>query len=398
MADKRLHPGRFLWRNKTVSILTLSHFSHDLCFGILPALLPFIREALNLEYLQAGGLLAALTITAGLAQFLGGWLGDRFPRRWLVFLGLGGVSIGTFSVGLMDSYASLVAIFVVIGLFAGLYHPSAVVLLADSVEARQQGKAMGSHMVGGSVGWMAAPLLGGLIAGLWGWPRAFMLLGIPALFAAMVSSAYLPHRTARVAAGEPRRSGPETPAPWYRLAAVSVSSVLIEIVSGAAIAFFALFLVDVQGLTPTLATLGLGLLRFGSLTGSMLGGFLADVLTKHRAVLFAFITSGPPLLLLSYFTGVPFFVTLFFFGLLYTMRELTVQVYLLKTTPRHLRSRLIGIYYGFGMEGASIIQPFVGHAMDRFGIAGVYLWLGIASTAVSVLLPLLFIIGLRGRR
>ena len=58
-------------RNRNAFLLVLAHFSHDMCFGILPALNPFIRDDIGLNYAEAGGLIAALTIPAGISQFFG---------------------------------------------------------------------------------------------------------------------------------------------------------------------------------------------------------------------------------------------------------------------------------------------------------------------------------------
>lgn len=382
---------RSLGRNRTAWILTFSHFSHDLCSGILPALIPFIRDALGLEYVQAGGLLAALTITTGVSQFIGGWLGDRFQRRRLVAIGLAGVGSCTFIVSQMDSYGLLIGIFIVTGLFAGLYHPSSVVLLSDRTDPDQQGKAMSFHMVGGSLGYMVAPLAGGVLANYLGWQAAFMFLCIPALLAAGLSLFFLTNTSSHGSILQSEATEVRGSAPWYRIIILCTMSVLIEVVSGAAVAFFSLFLVDVQGLTAASSTLGLGLLRAGSLVGSILGGFVSDRWGDNRAVISSFVASGPVLLVLSWLSGIPFFISLFFFGFFYMMREVTVQIYLLKSTPLKYRSRIIGVYFGFGMEGSSIIQPVVGHAMDSFGISSVYIWLGIASTAVSMLLPVLML-------
>ena len=81
---------------------------------------------------------------------------------------------------------------------------------------------------------------------------------------------------------------------------------------------------------------------------------------------------------------------LFFFGLCNMMREAAVQVYLMDNTPSRFRARLIGIYFGFGLEGTSVMVPLVGFAMDNYGVASVYLWLGAGATFMSVLTPLLF--------
>jgi len=385
MINEPIYHQPHLLRNKNTLIIIFSHFSHDLCLGLLPALLPFIRNALELDYLQAGGLLAALMITAGFSQFLGGWLGDRFPRRLLVAIGVGGVGMGSFVVGLSGSYLILIIVFIAIGLFAGLYHPSGIALLSDGVESHQRGRAVAYHMVGGSVGFLIAPLLGGFIATVLGWQVAFMLLCIPAFLAACIWLVFLPHGKSQSVTMQPYTTDPRAVTSWYRLVTVSIMSILMEVVTGAAVAFFALFLVDVQGLNPGSATIWLGLLRGGGLAGSLIGGYFVDRWGHHRAVLLSFLASGPALLLLSYLTTLPFFIVLFFFGLFYTMREVSVQTYLLYETPTRFRSRL----------GSSLIQPLVGYAMDNFGIISVYIWLGAASTAISIAMPVLLFIGIR---
>ena len=50
----------------------------------------------------------------------------------------------------------------------------------------------------------------------------------------------------------------------------------MEIVTGSAVAFFALFLVDIQGFTLGAATMWIGLLRGGAIVGGLLGGYFAD--------------------------------------------------------------------------------------------------------------------------
>jgi FSR family fosmidomycin resistance protein-like MFS transporter len=383
-----------LMRNRNLAILTISHFSHDLCFGILPAILPFIRDALNLNYTQVGGLVGALTITAGLSQFLGGWLGDRFPRRILVTIGLGGMSLCTFIVGFLSDFGLLILLFILMGLFAGLYHPSATVLLSGSVKAGQRGKAIAVHMVGGSLGYIVAPLVGGMLASSFGWQAAFITLSFSASITAVISFYFLETNLLPIV---PKSDTPDAKkkAPWYGIITISCMSILMEIISGAAVAFFALFLVDVQNITPEGASYGLALLRIGSLIGSLFGGYATDRWGNNRAILWSFIASGPSLLLLSYLGSIPFFAIVFFFGLFYTMREVAVQVYLLEKAPENIKSRLIGIYYGFGMEGSSLLQPLVGFTMDRFGIINIYIWLGVASTIISLITPALLLIGVR---
>ena len=121
------------WGGGTASFFTYTHFSHDLCAGLLTALLPLIKEGLGLTYLQSGVLLSAYTITSGLSQIPGGWLGDRLRRSTIIAVGLGGIGLSTLAVGLSPSYYPMIAILVIMGILAGGYHPSAISMLPPTI-------------------------------------------------------------------------------------------------------------------------------------------------------------------------------------------------------------------------------------------------------------------------
>lgn len=386
------------WRNGTTSLLAFFHFSNDLCLGILPALLPFIRNALDLDYLQAGGLLASLIITTGFAQFLGGWLGDRFPHRLLIAIGVGGVGICTLIAGLLGNYYSLIVIFVFMGLFAGLYHPSGIAMLSGRTEAQQRGRAIATHSVGGTVGFFIAPILGGVIATVMGWQTTFMLLCVPALLSIPLAIIYLPRGDSRIMKKSITNTISRAGVSWRPVITMAIMAITMEIVTGSAVAFYALFLVDIQGFTLGAAMMWIGLLRGGGIVGGLLGGYFADRWGRRQSVVTAFFASGPVLLSMLYLTGGPFLAMMFLFGLFNMMREVAVQVYLMDETPPHLRARLIGVYFGFGQGGSSLILPLVGHAMDNFGIMGVYVWIGATSTVISIFTLLLFSVGFRHTR
>ena len=174
--DRNLRNAFHQWGGRTTSFFTYIHFNHDLCLGLLAALLPLIREGLGLNYLQSGLLLSALTITSGLSQIPGGWLGDRFSRQKVIAIGLSGVGLTTLAVGLSPAYYPMLFILVFMGIFSGAYHPSAVSVLSSQVDYDQRGKAIALHMVGGSIGFAIGPILGGIIAGITGWRFAFIIL------------------------------------------------------------------------------------------------------------------------------------------------------------------------------------------------------------------------------
>jgi len=159
-AAKLLHE----WGGTTSAFFAFTHLSHDMCAGLLVALLPLIREDLELSYLQSGLLLSAYAITSGLSQFLGGWLGDRFNRRLILTIGMGGVGLAAVFVGLTAAYYPLLVVLIIMGVFAGGYHPSATPLLSGYFEEARRGKAIALHLVGGSFGFAVGPVLGGLVS------------------------------------------------------------------------------------------------------------------------------------------------------------------------------------------------------------------------------------------
>ncbi|MFH1652016.1 MAG: MFS transporter [Chloroflexota bacterium] len=383
------------WGGSTAIFFAYTHASHDLCPALLVPLLPFIKESMGLNYLQAALLLSAYSITAGISQLPGGWLGDHFSKRAVLTFALASVGLTCMVIGLVSSYVLLLALLVVWGMFAGIYHPSVVPVLSNHFEVKRRGKVIGLHMVGGSAGYSLAPIFGGLIAGWLMWPSAFLILGVPALVAAVLLLRNVGIRESL----RPRKYQPAGGASvkklslWQVLRPIALLFtvvILIHFVASLAIAFLPVYLVDKHHLEPTHAAVLTGMLRFGGVVGSLFGGWLSDRWGRNRAVLLGLTLTGPMLYLL---TALPFnsllIVVMAFSGIIMFMRQSTFQPFLMDSTPAYLRATVFGIYFGLGMEGASILQPAAGQLMDVFGLNTIYnmiAYSGLALSAVTLLL------------
>jgi len=399
------------WGGGPVYLLGYTHFSHDLCTGLLVALLPLIREGLGLSYLQSGFLLSAFTVTSGLSQFLGGWVGDRMSRRLVIMIGVGGVGLSALAVGLNSAYYPILAVMVIMGIFAGAYHPSAVSLLSSSFDKVRRGKAMALHLVGGSIGFAIGPILGGIIADAFNWRFAFILLSLPALFAVplILKKLSQPRRVnrsrlteqipvvAEVVAIEPIKRSPGIGHILRPIAIVLALVILVHFVSESALSFVPLYLVDKHNIDPAYAAMLLGVIRGGGIIGSLFGGWLSDRWSRRNSLLVSLIAIGPVLYLL---TILPFngwiFVIFILFGFLLYMRMVTIQPFLMENVPSHFRATAFGIYFGLSMEGISVLQPVAGHYMDIFGIADVFNIIALVCLALSVVA--LFMLRRKGRR
>ncbi len=383
------------WGGGIALLFSYTHLSHDLCSGLLTALLPLIKEGLGLTYLQSGILLSAYTITSGLSQVPGGWLGDRMRRSIVIAVGLGGVGFSTLAVGLSPSYYPMIAILIIMGMLTGGYHPSAVSMLSGYYDVARRGKVIALHMVGGSIGFSIGPLLGGLIADYMGWRWAFIILGIPAISAVpiIIRKFTFVEKASGTAPQQPS-SEEETRTNSRRIGIIQVLrpvailfllSTAMHLVAGASMSFVPLYIVGKHGVAPAYAAILVGILRLGGISGSLFGGWLSDRWGRKQATIFSLVATGPVLYILTVLPfNAGFIAVLIIFGMCRYMTQSTMQPYLMDNVPAYLRATAFGIYFGISLEGQSLVQPLAGHFMDIYGIANVFTVIAMASVALSL--------------
>jgi len=190
--------------------LNLGHaYAH--LFMLLYATVVLVLEAQSgLDY---GALL--LPSTAGFVAFAAGtlpagWLGDRWSKQGLLavmFLGLGVASLLTALAGETWQIAAGLA---AIGLFAAIYHPIGIAMVAE--EADRVGRALGVNGVWGNMGVAAAPLIAGWLGTVWGWRAAFAVPGAVALVTGLAFLLLLRHAPQRRVKPAPPPARPASPA------------------------------------------------------------------------------------------------------------------------------------------------------------------------------------------
>ena len=395
----KIHRFLHQWGGTTTIYFSFTHLGHDICMGLLTALLPFIRADLGLSYLQSGLLLSSYAMTSGVSQLLGGWIGDRMDRQKVMIAGLFGMGLAVIAVGLSSTYHLMLVVFILMGIIAGAYHPSAMSMVSERFEEDRRGKAIALHSLGGSTGFAIGPVVGGLIAGTLGWRYAFMILSVPALAVIPIvitklkspSVPRVSHLTdtsmsERDTACDSTARHINFGSVLLNLAFVGGLAIIIQFATGSAMAFFPLYLVDKYAMTSTTASMWVGAVRGAGMVGTLLGGWLSDFWGRRKSVILAFAITGP---ILFAFSELPFNYALIavwlFFGMLMHFRQSTVQPYLMSNTPPKYRARVFGMYFGLGMEGQSLIQPVVGHFMDIIGIVRVYSLIALSSLVLSAI-------------
>ena len=85
-------------------LFVLAHFGHHLLTALPIPLSPFIQDDFTLDYTQTGLVISAFTLAYGIGQLPAGWLADRIGTRIVVTIGICGVAVAGFLVGLSQTY------------------------------------------------------------------------------------------------------------------------------------------------------------------------------------------------------------------------------------------------------------------------------------------------------
>jgi nitrate/nitrite transporter NarK len=170
----------------TTWLVVLCQVAHGLTFTAIPLLLPLIRADLGISFTQAGLLSAVATLSYAAGQIPAGFLADRYGARRPFFIGLIGWSALSLCFGLIHIFwVALVSQFIA-GAFRALMFAPGLALLASWFPPQRRATAMSLYMVGGSAGNIVLALAGPLLADLYGWRAAIMLLAVPGMLAAFV--------------------------------------------------------------------------------------------------------------------------------------------------------------------------------------------------------------------
>jgi MFS transporter, FSR family, fosmidomycin resistance protein len=141
---------------KILLLLSLAHLITDITQGAIPALLPFMKEALGLSYTAAGMILLASNLTSSIIQPLFGYISDQRPKVWLIPLGVLIAGLGVGLSGLSTSYGVLILLVVLGGLGVAAFHPEGF-KTAHFFIGQKKASGMSIFAVGGNLGFALGP-------------------------------------------------------------------------------------------------------------------------------------------------------------------------------------------------------------------------------------------------
>ncbi len=353
-------------------LFVLAHFCHHLVTALPVPLLPYIRDAFVLDYTRAGFIISAFGVIYGVCQLPAGWLADRFGSRILLALGVIGVGATGFIVGMSPNYIILITGLVLMGMLGGGYHPASTTMISAVIEPKTRGRALGFHLVGGSLSYFLAPLLAAGIAAVWSWRGSFIAMAIPSIGIGIMLHIALVRRMANRKTGAQDASivsdTPPTPGYMRRLITVIVLGSLTMAVAMSIVSFVPLFLVDTYNTSKEMAAASLSIVYAMAFWAGPLAGYLSDRLGHLTMIISTCIVASIVIYLLNIVSyGFGTVVVLVLIGTVTAFSTIVAQAYIIEQTPAKNRSTALGFYFFGSMEGTGVLTPLLGYSIDHFG-------------------------------
>jgi MFS family permease len=157
-------------------VLAAVQFTHIVDFMIIMPLGPVYMREMSLVPSEFGHVLAAYTISAGIASLAASRLLDRFDRKSALLVLYGGFAFGTFLCAIATNYAFLLTARIVAGAFGGVAAAVVLAIVGDVFADARRGTAMGVVMTAFSIASIAGMPAGLALVDAFGWQAPFIAL------------------------------------------------------------------------------------------------------------------------------------------------------------------------------------------------------------------------------
>ena len=353
------------------------HCINDFGQGSLAALIPFFIANFGLNYYQSASIIFCNTVVASVAQPVLGYVADRWRVPWFIPVGFTVTLVSISAIALAKSYEMILALSLIAGLGAALFHPEAA-LLVNRMQSHELGNAMGRFAVGGSAGFALGPLLAG---GVYVFGGQFLwLFTVIALIGVLLYVYAFTGSTDADAVSESKNSvksattGTNDWASFGKLFFVIASrSILFSVLS----IFIPILYITVINGEAGASSLALTMYFAMGAVLTYMGGALSDKLGFLKTVRLGNLIFLPSVLVFIFVPNIwGFFGAMIpmAFGVFSQYGPITVlgQKYLAKNA-----GFASGITLGLGITLGGLVAPYVGHLADIYDV----------QTALMTLIP-----------
>ncbi|MCE0482656.1 MAG: MFS transporter [Methylacidiphilales bacterium] len=169
----------------TLAVLSMLNMLNYLDRYVMSAVLTPMQKELVLDDGAAGWAASAFMLGYFLSAPVFGYLGDRYPRKYLMLAGVVAWSAATAASGLAHSFGQLFAIRVFVGLGEACFVTMGPSWISDLFGATRRNTALTLFYVAVPFGSAIGFTIGGWFAGHGQWREAFIYTGLPGILLAL---------------------------------------------------------------------------------------------------------------------------------------------------------------------------------------------------------------------
>ncbi|MHB8899872.1 MAG: MFS transporter [Thermoguttaceae bacterium] len=349
--------------------------------------------ASELRRQTSGELGSTLRFPFGLCAMLAGWAADHYGAKRLLLVYLSGAALAAVLACWSPNLAAMFGAMFVLGMFASIYHPAGVSLIAHHTTPENRSLALGYHGILGAAGTAAGPFLAGAVLATGAtWRQYYLGLTVPAILLALVFRWNLSDHdgAVRIDPGVDQEPHREDTAQWGGYVTLLFVSSLAGIVYAGILNFLPRYL-DQSGLNLGIPRESLrnyltgGVLALGAI-GQYGAGRMARPRTLELLMAVSFFATAPFIFWMGWAKGPARLLATGGFTILFFMHQPLVNSLIAKYVPRRRRSLCFGLSFSVGFGIGSIGPTVSGLAPNdlvNFAVLGTLL--AIAATVCLVL-------------
>lgn len=276
---------------KFLFVLSTAYLAVDINMQGFLALMPFVRDEFALNSSQAGLYSTFYFLLATLAAVFSGRIVDKIGSKTGLVVGTAMIGILMFFHTRAGSFALILFLALLIGLFFSIITPSLNKAVMKKTEAENRATSMGLMQMGGGIGGLTGAVFLPFLSENFGWRNAVLFSAAAALLVSIFILLFFKEK----ANGSPKKSEQKKANISFikalkilfknkTLLIVCLFGLILGFNSGSIPAHYTLYLTQDIQLSRTTAGIAFGLLQIGGILGRPLWGILNDkILAGNRS-------------------------------------------------------------------------------------------------------------------
>ena len=359
---------------RIVGATALAHLLNDLIQAVLPAVFPMLKAQFELSFAQIGLIALIYQLTASILQPCIGFYTDKYPKPFLLPIGMTCTLIGIAILATAPNYETIILAAAVIGIGSATFHPEAS-RVARLASGGRFGTAQSAFQVGGNTGSAIGPLVAAALIIPYGQSviAGITIIALAAIAVLLyVSRWYRQNRQNRLQGlARHTQKGLSRNKLIQAIAVICTLMFAKFVYIGSFTNYFTFYLIEHFNLSIQQSQLFLFVFLASVALGTFAGGPIGDRIGRNKVIWISFLGAAPFALALPYanlvFTGILASMV----GFIMSSAFAAMVVYAQEAAPGRV-GLISGLMFGWMFGIGGIGDTGLGLLADKYGVIWVY--------------------------